>query len=365
MFNFSMKLKIFFILLFLISISQKPFAQKSKVIKVIDSNLFQLEDSSFIKLAGVDVPNINNKNLRLQSVAVAAYNYAKSRFAGKKLKITFLENRSSDTSYSLVYITRKYPLLFLDFTKEYLQKGYGKFINNVKSTDSIKYKTAEQKAKEDKNGIWEIAANFDTLDQTFLGENLLSEDAIDSVEVAYSTEIPFLKKFSPTALVLTEAAAGPVFGVVGGIVGFGGGAIVGSLAGAKEWGMLGYVVLGGYVGYLMGSSYGVNLITRHGNRDVTYCYSLLSSFVGSLAGIVLTASFNNRTYKELARYSLLVFPVAASIIYSNLIAPEKAKAQNSVSYYNNTLQMPNNFFTHRNFYNSTKLFEVNLVRIYF
>ncbi len=356
----------FLLLLFILfSVANILSAQKLKITKITDSNLFELEDGRLIKLAGVDAPNINNKNLKLQSVAVAAYNYAKSRFAGKKFDITFLANSASDTNYSLVYITKKYPLLFLDFTEEYLKKGYGKFINNVKSTDSTKYKTTEQKAKEDKNGIWEIAANFDTLDQTFLGEDLLTEDAIDSVKVASSAKIPFLKKFSPTALVLTEAAAGPVFGVVGGIVGIGGGAIVGSLAGAKGWGMLGYAILGGYVGYLMGSSYGVSLVARHGNRDVTFGYSLLSGFVGSLAGIVLTASFNNRTGEELARYSLLVFPVAASIIYSNLIAPEKAKDQNSVSYYNNNLQTQKYYFSHRDFYNSTKLFEVNLVRIYF
>ena len=348
----------FFVFILLPNITS---AQKIK--KIIDSNLFELADGRMIKLAGVDAPNINNKNISLQSIAVEAYKYAKERFAGKKFNLVFINSDKADSNYFLVSIIRKYPLLTLDFTEEYLTKGFGKFINNVNSSDSIKYKIAEQSAKGNKNGIWRITNLPDTLDQTFLGKELLNDKAIDSIKVAYVSH-PFLNNLSTGDRIFIEVFASPVFGMLGGIAGIGAGSGVGYIAGVKDWGYLGYFLIGGYVGYLAGSSYGTYLVAKNGNRDITYGYSLLASLAGGVSGILLSSYFNGFKNDNFSSYAPFYLPVIASIVYANLIAPKIEQTQNSVSVNRNQIPIKN-YFTHNDFYNSTKLININLFRINF
>ncbi|MCP5060842.1 MAG: hypothetical protein GY936_00045 [Ignavibacteriae bacterium] len=70
--NYSTK-KILLLLFISFSITNTCLAQKVKIIKILDSNLFELTDGRLIKLAGVDVPNINHKNDNLQKVGISAF----------------------------------------------------------------------------------------------------------------------------------------------------------------------------------------------------------------------------------------------------------------------------------------------------
>ncbi len=351
------------LLLFILFISNSSFGQKTRISKIIDSNLFELANGKLIKLANVDVPNINNKDFKLQSIAVEAYRFAKENLVGRNFNLIYPLTNSLDTNYGLVYIIRKYPLITIDFTEKYLQNGYGKFINNVNDSNTSKYLIAEQIAKNEKKGIWNINNLSDTLDQTFLGQKLLKENAIDSIKVPYLSS-SLSTGNSITAQIFIETMASPVLGIVGGFLGSGAGAMIGIIAGTKNWGMFGYVLIGASVGYLAGSSFGTYTIAKNGNRDVTYGYTLLSSVVGGIAGIYLSSTLDGFDKPSVVSYVPLAMPVIATIIYANLIAPKKEQPQNYISYKRDKLPV-RNYFTHNDFYNGTKLIEVNLFRINF
>jgi hypothetical protein len=55
------------LLLFIILISTLTFAQEFKITKIIDNNIFQLENGQLVKLAEVYVPSIKDSNEAVNS----------------------------------------------------------------------------------------------------------------------------------------------------------------------------------------------------------------------------------------------------------------------------------------------------------
>ncbi len=362
--NYSLRENLLTILILLLGFTNTTFSQKVKIKKVLDSNLFELENGKLVKLAGIDVPNLNNKNPNLKIIASKAYLFAKDKLKRKSLDVVYLKNCIQNTSSAKVLFYRYYPLVTIDFTEEYLLHGFGKFVNNCNIPDTDKYIKAELKAKQEKKGLWELDTKFDsTLDQTNGGENILAESTRDSIVAMYKNS-PIFKKIPQSSRIFIETFAGPTLGIIGSIGGAGSGAITGSIAGEEGWGMLGYVMLGGYLGYLVGSSYGIYLVANGGERDVTFGYSFLASFIGGISGIYIMSTTNGFNQQNIGTYAPLFLPVIASILYANLIAPKKEQAHNSVSFNRNQLPVKN-YFTHNDFYNSTKLIEISLFRISF
>ena len=59
-------LKVFLLLSLIFISNDSYYCQKAKIEKIIDSNLFELYDGTLIKLANIDVPNINQAKLDLK-----------------------------------------------------------------------------------------------------------------------------------------------------------------------------------------------------------------------------------------------------------------------------------------------------------
>ncbi|MCP5060841.1 MAG: hypothetical protein GY936_00040 [Ignavibacteriae bacterium] len=345
--------------------------KKEKIVKIIDSNIFELADGSFIKLANVDVPNINHRDPLLKKIGRNAYKFAKSMLLDKKFDFAYVQNNVIDTNYSLVYLLAENTFYNKDFSEEYLQQGFGKFTNNSEDTDTKKYRIAEDEACKKRVGVWKFGNTYNsiTLDQSFINEKLFSAEGMDSLaQLSQSKSLLLSNNFSESILLQTIIA--PLTGAFSAfITGLGSYGLGTFLFSNHYEGILlaeNSIFIGALLGYTVGNALAVYQIAKDGNNDVNLGNTIFSSFIG--AGISY-ATLNNtpKDYNDLNlnNYSPLILPVLASIIYANFIAPQKVVKQNGSQSSMNNINLIENKLTHRDLYNSTKLLEVNLFKIDF
>ena len=340
-------------------------AQKSKIVKILDSNLFELYDGSLIKLANLDVPNINHRNSRLREVGLNAYDYARTVLLNRSYEFIYPSSTKSDTIYKLVHIIKEYPLETRDYTKTYLENGFGKFLPNALAGDSLKYILAQQEASQSGEGIWEfIISKGDTLDQSFLGYELLTAAVMDSV---YGTSFfgSLFVNSTNEERVLLEVISAPILGVpfafLGGFLAAG----LSSFGGSEGWDNLGYSIIGAYLGYTLGNAAAVYLIAKNGEKQVTFGETFLASAFGAGVGAALFLSADDYGGSTIIAYSPLILPGLAAIIYANIIADDNVE-----NGYNNCYSISNHGqksfgLTHQDLLNSKKIIEFNVFRINF
>ncbi len=352
-------------LIIILVLNNFVFAQKSKIVKILDSNLFELYDGSLIKLANLDVPNINHPNPSLREVGFDAYNYARTVLLNRSYEFIYPISTTVDTTYKLVHIIKEYPLETRDYTKTYLENGFGKYLPNAVSADSLNYITAQQTASKDRDGIWEfVTSKRDTLDQTFLGNELLTEEVMDSLYGASFFGSLFVNSTNEER-VLLEVIAAPILGVPFAFLGGFAAAGLSSFGGSEGWDNLGYAILGAYLGYTFGNAAGVYLVAKNGEKKVTFGETFLASAFGAGVGMAIYLSIDDYNEDRIFAYSPLILPGLVSIIYANIIADDKL--ENGYNYGNSINKYEQNNFglTHKDLINSQKLFEVNIFRINF
>ncbi|MCB9207137.1 MAG: thermonuclease family protein [Ignavibacteriales bacterium] len=357
--------KIITILISLLISFNTQFAQKVRITKILDSNLFETSDSVKIKLAGVDVPNINHPNKQLREIGIEAFEYAKSNLINRPFDININQENFIDSSYYLVTLIRVFPLATKDYTEEYLTKGFGKYIYNLSELDSVKYMAAENEAKEDKDGIWNFNTEIDEVyDNPELSKNITDEFISDTL-YAFSSTGSFLINLNAEQRIAIEIIAAPSFGFITGVLGGLAGGIIGAPFGTDGWENLGYIVIGFYTGYLLGNSIAVYNVAKYGNRQVDFGGTLFSGIIGAAVGLGIAYSRGTFFEDEIYIYAPLVLPGIASILYANLIAPKKELSEVSLTNYHNEVLIRKDFITHQDIYNSKKLIEINLIRINF
>ena len=357
-------LRIVLFLAFLLTANEFFYCQKAKIEKIIDSNLFELDDGTLIKIANIDVPNINHPNLSLRKVGLKAFEYARQIFLKRSYELTYPNPVKSDTIYRLVYLIKEYPLELRDYTQTYLQKGYGKYINNTNNfVEKEKYLIAENEARDNKKGIWQYNfSNSDTLDRSYLGEELLTEEIYDSLRASGS----IFSGLESGERVLIEMVAAPVLGFASAFLS---GALVGGIAGisgSDNMNNLGYFIVGAYVGYAIGNAAGVYSIAKSGDREITYGETFLASAFGGVLGI-LGAYMNESIFNNAE--TRFVFPLAlpglCAIIYANIIAPKKVDNKSYSNNINNSFSKNNFMLSHKDIFNSKKIFEMEVLKISF
>lgn len=321
------------------------------ITKVINSNLFELRDSTRIKLAGVDMPRLNNPDYLLRKVAKDAVLFSKVNLVNKPLQLKVL---SENDGVKLVYLVHEYPLSFKNHNLSFLEQGFGKFVNNIDTNDLEKFREAEKEGRDDKKGIWKIG-DFDfmgVLDREFTEEERNDEALTDSLE--------YLIKTTPEpgfGHVAAEVLLGPAVGFITGLptalffVGIGG---------SSGWDALGYGLLGWYTGYIIGNGLCTYAIADNTTKKVNPFGAIMFSALGG--GLALLSLENDRSLTDdWMWFSLLVFPTVSSVLYANVIAEDKYPVHNisSRKYFDDKT------ITAADHYNSTKLFEVNLLTISF
>ncbi|MGE5351062.1 MAG: thermonuclease family protein [Acidobacteriota bacterium] len=334
-------------------------AQTVRIKTILDSNLFETFDGKIIKLAGVDAPAINHPAPYMRDVAERAYLYARSVFLNRHFSIAPLLPKDTTKNYELVFMQKDYPLGPVDYNREYLLEGFGRFTGHVPDEFYAGYKEAENEAIEKKNGIWNYLPGDSTLalERQFSPEEsaqLRSQDSLLFIKDA------FKRKSDPAGRIASELIMAPLSGFAVAYVSLFASAGIGALGGSEGFGLFPYAILGAGLGYTAGSALFVYLVEHNDNPNVTFWGTLGYSFLGAGAGIGLACLFPYGTSQYVAFFAA---PVISSIIYANYVVPEPQFGDfyPTAGKYN----LNQRSYSHKDLYNSTILYNVNLINIAF
>jgi hypothetical protein len=116
-------------------------------------------------------------------------------------------------------------------------------------------------------------------------------------------------------VVLEKIGLGGLLGIV---AIFPGAMIGGRITEKKDetWSAFSGALIGGYLGYMFGSSYGVHLVSLNENPESDYWLILLSGFIGVGIGGAVSAITHNGTVGTWLAFSV---PITFPIIYTELI----------------------------------------------
>lgn len=344
------------LLFFLLFISQCIYCQPVKIVKVIDSNLFELKDGRLIKLAGIDMPRLDHPDYLLRKTARDAVSYIRQKMLSKRYDIKVINQLDT---INLVYLIEKFPLGDKLNNSTLLREGFGKFINNIDSIYVKKFLDDEQLAKHENRGIWKLLEDEDSglLDRQYSEGERTNPALTDSLEYLIAT--------TPEPNVGTVAGQlilGPAVGMITGVA-----------TGALSWGILasdkrgefagfGEFFLGWYAGYLIGNAICINAIAGTTTKEPNIWGTLLSSFIGGGIGIgaALLADNSNNSGARFLYTAPLILPTVASVIYVNSMAPDKFYADQPSAYKE---LFETRSLTASQIYNSSMLFTFEVLRI--
>jgi len=127
----------------------------------------------------------------------------------------------------------------------------------------------------------------------------------------------------------------------------------------------GYAAIGSLIGHAIGSAYSVYLFERNGGNDVVFSETLLASLLGSAMSVgVLELTGGDLWENNIGIIAIISLPTIASIIYSNIIAPKKNSENLPVGTPSDNPIIIKSL-SHKDYYNSKKIVDLELMRIDF
>ncbi len=340
------------VIIFLIAV-QSISGQSFRVVKIHDSNLFELEDGRMVKLAGIDSPQLNNPIPLFAETAKEAVSYYKEIMLRRNVIVKSVSMKDSK-DYEIVYLWFKYPLEDLDLNQRFLEKGFGKFVNNVDSSKKVVFIEAEKYAADNYNGIWKYyKPNIsDTLDGDLRTGNTPQLLYLDSTRIQ--------NNFRPRPIyfaVPMEVLAGSGITVLSTI----GSALLAVALTHNGWAALFTAFYGGIAFYTFGFPYGVYLVASQDNPNLSYwemigCSAGLTAITGGI-----TASFSKgKTRNSLAIITALS-PIIGSLLYVHVFPPDPTIREK----FKSSEIGENKINSFKDYYDSTINFRLELIRLNF
>ncbi len=330
-------------------------AQSVKIIKILDSNLFELEDGRKIKLAGIDAPQLNNPIPLFAETANQALAYHKETILRRRVVVQSISKADSN-KYEFVYLWLEFPLENLDLNQRFLERGFGKFINNVDSTKTASLLNAEKYAKDNNEGIWNYYKpnDSDTLDGDLRNANTVQLINIDS------TGIKIILKPRPLHVSLAlELFVGSATTLVASLAS-------GLLYAAVnpehgEYAGLGAAFFGITIGYAVGFPSGVYLVASHDNSNL----SLLSTIGSSIGLSLLTTGVSLLLYNDNKNswvwWTVGLSPIVGPLLYVHAFPPATPTKEELIKQNYGYKKID----SIKDYYNAEMSFRMELMRIYF
>ncbi|WP_456409049.1 thermonuclease family protein [Caldithrix abyssi] len=129
--------------------------QKSlKIKKVIDANLFLSSQGDTVQLAGISTPSLYSKDVRLQSLAAEITEYARKIFNDARTYFEAVDTSQNGRIMAIAY--RQFLLRKECINLEYLRRGFAEFVPHPAIKDSAAYLEAQQYARQQGRGIWNL-----------------------------------------------------------------------------------------------------------------------------------------------------------------------------------------------------------------
>lgn len=330
-------------------------AQSLKIVKILDSNLFELEDGRKIKLAGIDAPQLNNPIPLFAETANQALAYHKETILRRRVVVQSISKDDSN-EYEFVYLWLEYPLENLDLNQRFLERGFGKFFNNADSTKTASLLKAEKYAKENNEGIWEYYKPnvSDTLDGDLQRANTLQPIKIDSAG------IKIILKPRPIYVSLPlELLAGSATTLV---VSLASGLLYSAVVHEHgEFAGLGAALFGIALGYVFGFPSGVYLVASHDNPNLSYLATLGSSLVMTILSSVVASAYTGNERNHFTYYIAGFSPIIGSLLYVHAFPPSPPTTEELIKQ-NLGYKKIESF---KDYYDSKFSFRMELMRIYF
>jgi endonuclease YncB( thermonuclease family) len=145
----------YILLIILLSLLLPLYAQKVKITKIIDTNLFEINKQDTIKLANLEIPSKTIQDSLLQNFFLPyVLKYEKKRLLMQYFIMKYADSSDSLKQVRSVYLYEKH-LLSEDLVNEYmLSMGYAKYVPLKDSQEQKKCEQASLKAKGKEKGIW-------------------------------------------------------------------------------------------------------------------------------------------------------------------------------------------------------------------
>ncbi|HEX2869127.1 MAG TPA: hypothetical protein VHO03_18945 [Ignavibacteriales bacterium] len=211
-----------------------------------------------------------------------------------------------------------------------------------------------------------INLNAVNLADTYTPVRKLSFENMDACvqNDSLSSENKPLKPYSPSAgTLIGEALLGPALGAVigGGTAGVLYALFTAPTESNRGQDNIAIVIAGGAAGFIAGTGLGVYLIAHADNPNVTYGGTLLGSLIGT--GVAVGTGVLLKESKSDAKAAVILIPTIGSMVYANYIAPHPGP-ENCSSNIDNCRNLSLSY-SHKDLYNSTLRYKMNLFTIAF
>lgn len=330
-------------------------SQYVKITKIIDSNLFELEDGRKIKLAGVDAPQLNNPIPFFREIADHAVSYCTTNLLERKVYVDLIPNQRKN-SYQLVHLKINYLFEKSDFNNSYLMKGFGKFIENADTIYIAKLLESQLHAIKNKEGIWNYytPAVTDTLDRDLTMSGILHLAKIDSMNLSNKLNVKPIYFALPM-----ELFAGTALSIAGSLAA---GLLLAAITQPKgDMAGLGPAIGGTVLGYFFGFPCGIYLVAKHDNPNLSYLAALGSSVATALITTGFSFALFPKDHNNPTRYIPFLSPIIGPLLYVHLFPPVYPTQEDLIPQSGSTNENKN---IHE-YYNSTLKFRMELFRISF
>lgn len=128
------------------------YGQETKIVKVLDANLFEIQGGKQIRLANLICPSLTDTDSVQQTLARRIVKYARARILKRSLRY---EPASLPSANVLaVYLFLKYPLQELFVNRRYLKEGFAVFDSLPPGKYNKLLQKSEQWAKKHHRGRW-------------------------------------------------------------------------------------------------------------------------------------------------------------------------------------------------------------------
>lgn len=125
-----MLVKILFLYIILISPSFL-YSQSFHITKIIETNLFELDNNQLIKFYGLYIPSRKDTNQSIAKIANEIYEWEKDFMLDRSFKIDFLNKDKNDIWEVIIY--RSYALSDENLANRLLSIGYASLLTNTNS----------------------------------------------------------------------------------------------------------------------------------------------------------------------------------------------------------------------------------------
>ena len=129
-------------------------SEKIKIVKILDTNLFLLEDGRQISLANLKMPSKNDTSKVQQSIAKRILIYEKQHFLNRDLEMERSPAANQQKQPIPVHLFQSFLFNKINFNKELLNKGYA-FYQPIDSLYKEEYERAARQARAAHRAVWD------------------------------------------------------------------------------------------------------------------------------------------------------------------------------------------------------------------